>query len=199
MARRFNQYSEYAAGVTRLLSNDEIESLISIEDCLEILERAYLELDAGEATTRQRTDSLTANQDGSTFSLKTVDGVLPSAGVGAVRINADVLNWPMSTEGARREKLPLAAGRWVGLVLLFSSTTGEPLAIFPDGVLQRMRVAATSMIALHRLARRDVSTLALIGSGWQAGAQLPAVLSVRTFEQIRCFSPNRERREQFAK
>jgi len=185
--------------MTRLLSNDEIETLISIEDCLEVLERAYLELDRGDAVTRQRTDSLVANPDGSTYSLKTVDGVLPSAEVAAVRINSDLLSWPETAQGAKREKLPRAGGRWVGLVLLFDTTTGEPLAIFPDGVVQRMRVAATSMIALRRLARRDASTLAVIGSGWQAGSQLTAALTVQPFEEIRCFSPTAERREQFVK
>ena len=38
------------------------------------------------------------------------------------------------------EKIPLAPGnRWTGLVLLFSTKTGEPLMIFPYGVLQRLR------------------------------------------------------------
>jgi ornithine cyclodeaminase/alanine dehydrogenase-like protein (mu-crystallin family) len=185
--------------MTRLLSNDEIASLVSISDCLDILERSYLELDAGDAITRPRTDSLVANEDGSTYSLKTVDGVLPSAGVAAVRINSDLLSWPETAAGAKREKLPRAGGRWVGLVLLFSTSTGEPLAIFPDGVLQRMRVAATSMIAMGRLARREARTLALIGSGWQAGSQLEGALTVREFDEIRCFSSTADRREQFAK
>ena len=39
---------------------------------------------------------------------------------------------------------------YVGLVLLFSTDTGEPLAIFPDGVLQRMRVGATSAIGAKK-------------------------------------------------
>jgi ornithine cyclodeaminase/alanine dehydrogenase-like protein (mu-crystallin family) len=160
---------------------------------------SYLELDAGDAITRPRTDSLVANADGSTYSLKTVDGILPAAGVAAVRINSDLLSWPETAAGAKREKLPQAGGQWVGLVLLFSTSTGEPLAIFPDGVRQRMRVAAISMLAMRRMARRDARTLALIGSGWQAGSQLAAALAVHDFADIRCFSSTSDRREQFAK
>jgi hypothetical protein len=53
----------------------------------------------------------------------------------------------------RREKIPIADGRWVGLVLLFSTQTGEPLAIMPDGVLQRTRVGATNGLGAKYLAR----------------------------------------------
>ena len=42
--------------------------------------------------------------------------------------------------------------------MLFSTENGEPLAIFPDGVVQRMRVASSSAIAARCLAREDAST-----------------------------------------
>ena len=45
------EQDDYRGPMTRLLSNDEIASLVSISDCLEILERSYLELDAGDAIT----------------------------------------------------------------------------------------------------------------------------------------------------
>ena len=85
----------------------------------------------------------------------------------------------------RRVKLPAAPnGRFVGLVLLFSSETGEPLAIFPDGVIQRMRVGAANGIGVKHLARKDACTVAILGAGWQAGAQLMAVCAVRAIESI---------------
>jgi ornithine cyclodeaminase/alanine dehydrogenase-like protein (mu-crystallin family) len=65
-------------------------------------------------------------------------------------------------------------------------------------VMQRMRVGAASGLALKHLAREDVSTLALIGTGWQAGAQLMAARAVRQFRQVRVFSPRAESRSAFA-
>jgi ornithine cyclodeaminase/alanine dehydrogenase-like protein (mu-crystallin family) len=65
--------------------------------------------------------------------------------------------------------------------------------------MQRMRVAAASGLALELLTKQDVHTLALIGTGWQAGSQLMAAKSVRSFERIRVFSPRRESREAFAR
>ena len=98
-----------------------------------------------------------------------------------------------------REKVPAAPGnRWVGLVLLFSVDNGEPLAIMPDGVMQRMRVGATNGLGIKYLARKNAETVGILGSGWQAGSQLMAACAVRDIKQIRCFSPTRENREAFA-
>ena len=83
-----------------------------------------------------------------------MDGIAQGAGVAAVRINSDIITWPTHAGNVRREKVAAASGgRWVGLVLLFSTTTGEPLAIFPDGVLQRLRVGATNALGAKYLAR----------------------------------------------
>jgi alanine dehydrogenase len=181
--------------VTLLLNNDQVQDLLSPADCLSLLEPAYRELDRGTALTRPRTDSLAEAPGGATYSLKTVDGVQPSAGMAVVRINSDIIASSPGT--TRREKQPRANGEYVGLVLAFSTSTGEPLLIMPDGVAQRMRVAATSALALDRMARADAGTLALIGSGWQAGSHLEAALAVRPFETVRCYSPNKQNRETF--
>jgi hypothetical protein len=79
-----------------------------------------------------------------------MDGIVPGLGVGAVRINSDIVSWPVRDGTVRREKIPAAPGeRWVGLVLLFSMETGEPLAIFPDGYLQRLRVGAANGLGIN--------------------------------------------------
>jgi ornithine cyclodeaminase/alanine dehydrogenase-like protein (mu-crystallin family) len=97
-----------------------------------------------------------------------------------------------------REKVPAANGRYVGLVLLFSSENGEPLAILPDGVMQRMRVGAANGLGIKYLARSNATTVGILGCGWQAGAQLMAACAVRKIASVRCFSPTKERREAFA-
>lgn len=75
--------------------------------------------------------------------------------------------------------------------------TGEPLAIFPDGVVQRMRVAGTSALAAREMARQNASVLGIFGSGWQAGAHVPAFCAVRKFKQVKVYSPTRVNRESF--
>lgn len=186
--------------MTLLLSNDDVDRLLGMPECIDALRTGYRDLAAGRATDRRRSDSFVPGPaEGSLYSLKSMDGIAPAFGVGAVRINSDVVHWPTRAGNARREKIPLAPGaRWVGLVLLFSIETGEPLAIFPDGRLQRMRVGGTNGLAADLLARPDARTVGLLGSGWQAGGQLMAVTAVRPVERVRCYSTSAERREAFA-
>ena len=133
------------------------------------------------------------------YSLKSMDGIIPKFGIGAVRIDSDIVTWPKRGNTMHRVKVPAANGRYVGLVLLFSSESGEPLAILPDGMLQRIRVGATNGLGVKYLARTDAKSVGILGSGWQAGAQLMAVCAVRRIETIRCFSPNRDHRVAFAR
>ena len=192
---------EAAFAMTLILSNDDIDRLLAMPDYIAILEEAYTELAAGRGVIRPRSDSLapTGRAD-AVYGLKSADGVAPKFGVAAVRINSDIISNPVVDGVPRRVKVPAAPnGRWVGLVLLFSTETGEPLAIFPDGVMQRMRVGATSGIGAKYLARADARTVGLIGSGWQAGAQLMAVAAVRPIEHVRCFSPSRANRDAFCR
>ena len=186
--------------MTILLSNDDVARLLNVSDCMAAMEKAYVELDRGRGINRTRSDSITAiaGRPDAVYGLKTMDGIVPSLGVGAVRINSDVITWPKVGNSQRRTKVPAANGRWVGLVLLFSCETGEPLAIMPDGVMQRIRVAAANGIGAKYMARADASDVAIIGSGWQAGSQLAAICAVRPVKRIRCWSPSAENRAKFS-
>ncbi|MEY4880146.1 MAG: hypothetical protein RJB62_1615 [Pseudomonadota bacterium] len=186
--------------MTLILSNDDIEKVLTMQDCIDVLDEAYVELDEGNGVSRTRSDSFTRTlRPDALYSLKSMDGIVPKLGVGAVRINSDIVTWPTDGGKTRRVKVPSAPNkRYVGLVLLFSSETGEPLAIFPDGVMQRIRVGAANGLGARYLARKDAQHVGLLGSGWQAGAQLMAVTAVRDITTIRCFSPNPKNRESFA-
>ncbi len=187
--------------MTLILSNDDVSKLITMPECIDVLEEAYTELAEGRGVSRTRSDCLTpTTRDDALYSLKTMDGVIPKLGVGAVRINSDIVTWPKKGNNVRREKLRAAPGdRYVGLVLLFSTANGEPLAMFPDGVMQRMRVGAANGLGAKYLARKNAKTVGILGSGWQAGAQLMAACAVRPIEAIRCFSPNAQNRETFTR
>src|SRR5690349_7570805 len=127
--------------MTLILSNEDVDKLLTMPECIEALEEAYVELAEGRGITRTRSDCITPTQQAdAVYGLKSMDGVCPKLGVGAIRINSDIVRFPKKGNTVVREKVPAAPGkRWVGLVLLFSVENGEPLAIMPDGVMQRMR------------------------------------------------------------
>ena len=83
-------------------------------------------------------------------------------------------------------------------VQLFSTETGELLALLEAGDLGQVRTGAASGIATKYMAREDSATVGVIGSGYQARTQLEAVCNVRPIKSARVFSRNPERRERFA-
>jgi ornithine cyclodeaminase/alanine dehydrogenase-like protein (mu-crystallin family) len=186
--------------MTLVLSNEEIGELLTMPDCLSRLEEAYRDLADGRAVTRPRSDLYGPEDDPNQhYVFKTMDGLSPRHGVAAARLNSDVIRWHAGSAGIRKDKRPVAgAGRWVGIVILFSMQNAEPLAIMPDGVIQRMRVGATNGLAARYLAPPDASVYGLLGSGWQAGSQAMAMVAVRPIREMRVYSPTRANRERFA-
>ena len=186
--------------MTLILSNDDVRAVLTVPECMDVLEDAYRDLHSGAAITRRRSDCLTpTSREDAIYGFKTMDGVVPSQGVAAVRLNSDIVTWPRVEGTLRRVKVPAAPNnRWVGLILLFSTENGEPLAIMPDGVVQRTRVGATNGLGVKYMARKDAKTIGILGSGWQAVTQLQAACAVRDIQNIKVFSPNQGHRVTFA-
>jgi alanine dehydrogenase len=184
-----------------ILSNEEIESFLSIRDCIDALQQAYKSWHEGKAINRPRTDLVlpSANEAG-VYAFKSMEAGLVDPPIVAMRINSDIIRWRQQGSRVLKTKIPAAPGdKYVGLVMLFSTLNGEPLAMFPDGVVQRMRVASSSALAARYLARNDASTLAIFGSGWQAGSHMPAMCAVRNITKVNVYSPTKGNREAFAK
>jgi ornithine cyclodeaminase/alanine dehydrogenase-like protein (mu-crystallin family) len=181
-----------------ILSNEDIEKILPVGACLEVLAEAYRDLGNGMAATVPRYDVFSPIKPDEFYEYKTMSGVLPGRRVAALRLNSSVVKWYEKAGAIRKDKLPVAGGdKFVGLVMLFSTETGEPLAIFPDGYVQKLRVAGASAIAARYLARQDAHVMALLGAGWQASAHLVTLAMVRELTEVRVFSPTPESRRRF--
>lgn len=72
-----------------------------------------------------------------------------------------------------------------GVVLVFDATSGLLDTILLDnGFLTELRTGAAGALAADLLARRDIDTVGLIGSGGQARYQLEALLTVRSPSRV---------------
>ena len=85
-----------------------------------------------------------------------------------------------------------------GVVLLFESEHGQPVALVDASEVTAIRTAAVSGVATRALAGEEADDLAILGSGTQARTHLEAMLAVRPVRRVRAWSPNRERLEAFA-
>jgi len=75
------------------------------------------------------------------------------------------------------------------VIVLFKPETGEPLALMDGRLITEMRTAAASAVATQLLARADAAVLAILGSGVQAKSHLAALREVRSFKDVRVWSP----------
>lgn len=183
-----------------LLTNEEVKATLQMPAALEALEAAYRELGDQGAVNRTRTElHVGTDRDGVIYRFKTTEGAVPGQGFLALRITSDMVSWPVVDGRRRQTKHPIRGDdRWLGLVLLFSTRDGSLLAIIPDGEIQRVRVGATTGLAVRYLARRGPAVMALLGTGYQAHTQIQAIGVARPVDELRVYSPTRSHRESFA-
>jgi ornithine cyclodeaminase/alanine dehydrogenase-like protein (mu-crystallin family) len=84
------------------------------------------------------------------------------------------------------------------LVCLFSSESGGLLALIEADRLGQMRTGAASGVATKYLARKDATTLGVVGTGGQARTQLEAVAAVRKLSAVKVYGRDTAKREKFA-
>lgn len=106
----------------------------------------------------------------------------------AVRISS---NFPENIKG----DLPCLGG----LLILFHAETGRPAAILYDNdYLTQIRAALSGALAARYLARDNVRTVGIMGTGYQARLQLEALRLVRDFDDVLVWGRNFNKAEQYA-
>jgi ornithine cyclodeaminase/alanine dehydrogenase-like protein (mu-crystallin family) len=83
------------------------------------------------------------------------------------------------------------------VVLLFSTDTGELLALIEADRLGQIRTGAASGVATKYMARQEAGVVGIFGTGRQASTQLQAVCAVRPIREVRAYSRDPERRRRF--
>jgi len=180
------------------IHNDVVAESLGMKECIEIKEQAFRALEDGSAIHRPRIDMYTptGRTDGY-YRWGTMEGWYD--GIFAIRMKSDVITWPQARDGTRREeKYCIEPGTFCGLIMLFSSRNGEPLAMINDGVLQHMRVGGGAGIGAKHLSRENAETVGMLGAGGMARTFLEAFAVVRQIKRCKVFSPTKKNREAFA-
>jgi alanine dehydrogenase len=178
-----------------LIDNDCVARVLTMHDCIDVQARAFAGLIDGSSIGRPRIDTYVAcARDDGYYRFGSVDGA--TDGVLAVRLKSDMMVWPR--DGGTEQKYCVEPGTYCGLVVLFSTEDGAPLAILNDGHLQHMRVGGAAGLGTRLLAREDSRTLGMIGSGGMAETFMDAITAVRKIERVRVYSRSADNRHRFA-
>ncbi len=160
------------------LNEQEVVQLLPMDECIDALDRAFAHAGAGQVDNKPRSR---IRMPGGFFHFMAA----ADEGQGVFGYKA----YP-SFAGPGGSKM---------IVMLYDYQSGELLACLESGRMGQIRTGAASGLATRYMAREDASTVAVIGSGFQARTQLEAVCAVRPITNARVFSRRQERREDFAK
>lgn len=162
-----------------ILNESEIRGLVDTDGARTAVADAFRALHRGEATLAS-VISLPFTRPEGLAHIKA--GHLHADAVWTVKISADFD--PGNGNPTRHS----------GLMLVLSSEDGSLLGTLVDnGYLTELRTGAAGAIAAELLARRDATTVAIVGAGSQARYQLDALLRVRSIENVRVASRSPER------
>lgn len=175
------------------LANEDVQQLLTMDDYINTVEKAYYELGMGRAWNNPRIHTYGQAPNGATHFLKVFTGTVPALGYSILRIDSTMERNESGHETNRK-----VGNRNMGWLMLFSVETGQLEAIIEDRALQRMRVGAMTGIAAKYLAKKSSKTIGIFGSGAQAGPQLEALCAVMKLDRIKVYSPTKQNREKFA-
>lgn len=181
-----------------LINNDVVQQVLTMRECIAAQEAAFAGLLTGKAIFRPRIDTyVPCDREDGYYRWGSVEGA--SDGVLAVRLKSDIVHWPRGADGMVSEsKYCVQPGTYCGLVFLYSTGNGEPLAIMNDGYLQHMRVGGAAGIGTRLLSREDAHTVGMIGSGGMARTFLEAYTEVRDIKKVKVYSRSPENRKKYA-
>jgi ornithine cyclodeaminase len=162
-----------------ILTHADVERLLPMAECIELMGAALAALAGGEAYQPLRMIVRPPGAAG-VMALMPAYKAAPEPAYGLKAIGVFPGN-PEKGKDAHQ-----------GTVMLFSGETGELLAMMNASAVTAIRTAAVSGVATRLLAREDAGDLAILGAGVQARSHLEAMACVRRLRRVRVASRRAE-------
>ena len=166
------------------INKEKIASLLPMNECIEVMEKMFASLAAGECLQPLRNIMRLPGSDGLLGMMPCYAGTLDVMGIKVITV------FHANSEAG----LPSHQG----VVILFDAKHGQPLMLFDALEITAIRTAAASAVATKLLSRNDSSTLAILGSGEQAKRHIEAMLLVREIKRINIWSRKKENAKSLA-
>lgn len=171
--------------MTLILNRKDVIAVLDMKDCMQAVEKAFVELARGTAVLPLRT--AISPPDGLSLYMP---AYLKEMGALACKVVTVYKNNPQNF------KLPTTIGK----VLVQDTTTGDVKCVMDGGYLTAVRTGAASGVATNYLARKEEGQIAgIFGAGVQAKMQLWAMHEARNLSKALVFDLNNAAAKEFAK
>src|SRR5438874_8132177 len=171
------------SGEPLYLDEEQVRQRLRMKELIPAMEKALVDFSAGKVTQPVRS-VITVDPPGGFF------GMMPA-------LTPEGLGIKIVTFYATNAERGIPTH--VATIFLVDPETGAPLAVMDGRLITEMRTAAVSAAATKLLAALNAKVLAILGSGVQARSHVEALRFVRSFEEIRVWSPTKAHAERFAK
>jgi ornithine cyclodeaminase/alanine dehydrogenase-like protein (mu-crystallin family) len=168
----------------RVLRGHEVRALLPMSECVELMHRTMIAVSEGRAVLPLRSVLV---MPGGRGMMGNMPGFLADPECFGIKL---VSLMP-------HNKPPLYSSH-LGLVILFESEHGRPVALLEAAEITAIRTAAASGLATRLLAREDAGDLTLLGAGEQAQSHLAAMLAVRALRRVRVWARDSTKAAAFA-
>ena len=163
-----------------VLNREEIESVITIDEAIEAVGEGFKAYNSGKAVIPFPVALQVPDHSGD---VHIKPGYVNGYDTYTVKIASGFYDNPQSG-------LPVSHG----MLIVFDSRTGFPLCFEVDQCyLTDLRTAAAGAVAARALAKKEVSKVAVIGTGTQARFQVRALSRVREFDRLVVWGRNPEK------
>jgi alanine dehydrogenase len=159
-----------------VLSEQQVRSLIDIEELIAALEQAHIQYSTGKAVMPVRLVLPLPQIQGRITSMP---GYLTEDKALGMKVVTYFQNNP-------KQNLPAI----LATVMLFSAVTGKMIAVMDGGYVTAIRTACASAMATRALANPEAPVLGILGAGVQTRAHIQALCRVRKLNQIKLYSPS---------
>src|ERR1051325_1361161 len=159
-----------------LITDEQVAASLSVNDCVDAMENAFRDLAQGTANDSPR-ERLFVGESGDPklYSLGRQCGAIRRFEVAALRVMS---NRRAEVRGPKDNHF----------ILLFSTETGQLLAIIQGFTLSGLRLGATTAIAAKYLAPKCELEVGVFGTGKQARANFEGIAAVTKIARAKVFS-----------
>lgn len=168
----------------RVLNAATVRRLLSMQQCIEIMDSAMRAVSSGSVAITPRTFVPLTEPDAHLLLMPGSAPELPAYGAKIISLHPD----------NKARELPVIQG----FVALFDSETGAPVAIIDGATVTAIRTAAASGLASRALARENASSHGVLGTGVQAETHIEAIACVRDIDVVRVWGRDMKKARNFA-
>jgi len=170
---------------TLLLTEKEVQQLLSMDDVIGVVELAFREKGLNRAQMPAKIYVFYNKYGGD---LRVMPSYLEELDVSAVKV--------VNVHPNNRVKYSLPTV--MATIILIDPKNGAPLAIMGGTQITAMRTGAAGSVAAKYLARKDCEVVGLVGAGTQARTQLMGLLSLYgRLKEVRVWSRTKETRDSY--